>query len=106
TRAGPEIGVASTKAFTTQLASLLLLANAIAKARGKLSLSREAALLDAMRALPNILTRALETEGPITEWSVNFALRKHALFLGRGIHYPIAIESALQLQEITYITRE
>jgi glucosamine--fructose-6-phosphate aminotransferase (isomerizing) len=80
TRAGPEIGVASTKAFTTQLASLLLLSTAIAKARGKLSVSKEAELLEAMRALPNILTRALETEGPITEWSVNFALRKHALF--------------------------
>jgi glutamine---fructose-6-phosphate transaminase (isomerizing) len=106
TRAGPEIGVASTKAFTTQLASLLLLATAIAKARGKLSVSKEAELLEAMRALPNILTRALETEGPITEWSVNFALRKHALFLGRGIHYPIAMEGALKLKEITYIHAE
>jgi glucosamine--fructose-6-phosphate aminotransferase (isomerizing) len=106
TRAGPEIGVASTKAFTTQLASLLLLATAIAKARGKLSSSKEAELLEAMRALPNILTRALATEGPITEWSVNFALRKHALFLGRGIHYPIAMEGALKLKEITYIHAE
>jgi len=106
TRAGPEIGVASTKAFTTQLASLLLLSTAIAKARGKLSVSKEAELLEAMRALPNILTRALETEGPITEWSVNFALRKHALFLGRGIHYPIAMEGALKLKEITYIHAE
>lgn len=106
TRAGPEIGVASTKAFTTQLASLLLLATAIAKARGKLSVSKEAELLEAMRALPNILTRALATEGPITEWSVNFALRKHALFLGRGIHYPIAMEGALKLKEITYIHAE
>jgi glucosamine--fructose-6-phosphate aminotransferase (isomerizing) len=106
TRAGPEIGVASTKAFTTQLASLLLLATAIAKARGKLSAARETELLEAMRALPNILTRALATEGPITEWSVNFALRKHALFLGRGIHYPIAMEGALKLKEITYIHAE
>jgi glucosamine--fructose-6-phosphate aminotransferase (isomerizing) len=106
TRAGPEIGVASTKAFTTQLASLLLLATAIAKARGKLSASREAELLEAMRALPNVLTRALATEGPVTEWSVNFAMRKHALFLGRGIHYPIAMEGALKLKEITYIHAE
>ncbi|HUQ27208.1 MAG TPA: glutamine--fructose-6-phosphate transaminase (isomerizing) [Usitatibacter sp.] len=106
TRAGPEIGVASTKAFTTQLASLLLLATALAKARGKLSAAREAELLDAMRGLPNVLQRALETEGPITEWSVNFALRKHALFLGRGIHYPIAMEGALKLKEITYIHAE
>jgi glucosamine--fructose-6-phosphate aminotransferase (isomerizing) len=106
TRAGPEIGVASTKAFTTQLASLLLLATAIAKARGKLSASKEAELLEAMRTLPNTLTRALATEGPVTDWSVNFALRKHALFLGRGIHYPIAMEGALKLKEITYIHAE
>ncbi len=106
TRAGPEIGVASTKAFTTQLASLLLLATAIAKARGKLSASKEAELLEAMRTLPNVLTRALATEGPVTEWSVNFAMRKHALFLGRGIHYPIAMEGALKLKEITYIHAE
>jgi glucosamine--fructose-6-phosphate aminotransferase (isomerizing) len=106
TRAGPEIGVASTKAFTTQLASLLLLASAIAKAQGKLSAAREAELLEAMRSLPNVLSRTLETEGPVTEWSVSFALRKHALFLGRGIHYPIAMEGALKLKEITYIHAE
>jgi len=106
TRAGVEVGVASTKAFTTQLASLLLLASAIAKAQGKLSAAREAELLDAMRSLPNVLSRTLETEGPVTEWSVSFALRKHALFLGRGIHYPIAMEGALKLKEITYIHAE
>jgi glucosamine--fructose-6-phosphate aminotransferase (isomerizing) len=106
TRAGPEIGVASTKAFTTQLASLLVLASAIAKAQGKLSAAREAELLEAMRSLPNVLSRTLETEGPVTEWSVSFALRKHALFLGRGIHYPIAMEGALKLKEITYIHAE
>ena len=106
TRAGPEIGVASTKAFTTQLASLLLLAMTLAKKRGKLSASREAELLEALRALPGVLTRALQTEGAITEWSVSFALRKHALFLGRGIHYPIAMEGALKLKEITYIHAE
>src|SRR5688572_4032700 len=72
TRAGPEIGVASTKAFTTQLASLLLLALTLAKVRGKLSESREAECLEALRALPNIVHRALQTEGPITDWSAQF----------------------------------
>ncbi len=106
TRAGPEIGVASTKAFTTQLASLLLLAMTIAKLRGKLSEGRETELLDALRALPSILTRALATEAPITDWALEFSLRRHALFLGRGIHYPIALEGALKLKEITYIHAE
>jgi glucosamine--fructose-6-phosphate aminotransferase (isomerizing) len=106
TRAGPEIGVASTKAFTTQLASLLLLAMTLAKQRGKLSAGREVELLDALRALPNILVRALECEGPVTDWSAQFALRKHALFLGRGIHYPVAMEGALKLKEISYIHAE
>jgi glutamine---fructose-6-phosphate transaminase (isomerizing) len=106
TRAGPEIGVASTKAFTTQLASLLLLALTLAKVRGKLSESREAECLEALRALPNIVHRALQTEGPITDWSAQFSLRNHALFLGRGIHYPIAMEGALKLKEISYIHAE
>jgi glucosamine--fructose-6-phosphate aminotransferase (isomerizing) len=106
TRAGPEIGVASTKAFTTQLASLLLLAMTLAKLRGKLSPGREIELLDALRALPATLARTLETEGPVTDWSAQFALRKHALFLGRGIHYPIAMEGALKLKEISYIHAE
>ena len=106
TRAGPEIGVASTKAFTTQLASLLLLSMTLAKMRGKLSEGREAELLEALGSLPAVLTRALATEGPITDWSLNFSLRKHALFLGRGIHYPIAMEGALKLKEITYIHAE
>ena len=106
TRAGPEIGVASTKAFTTQLASLLLLAMTLAKQRGKLSAEREQELLDALRALPAILVRALETEGPVTDWAAQFATRKHALFLGRGIHYPIAMEGALKLKEISYIHAE
>ncbi|HSS29079.1 MAG TPA: glutamine--fructose-6-phosphate transaminase (isomerizing) [Usitatibacter sp.] len=106
TRAGPEIGVASTKAFTTQLASLLLLAMTLAKQRGKLSEGRECELLDALRALPSILTRALATEGPITDWALEFSMRRHALFLGRGIHYPIALEGALKLKEITYIHAE
>jgi len=106
TRAGPEIGVASTKAFTTQLASLLLLALTLAKQRGKLSQSREVECLDALRALPALVQRTLQMEGPITDWSAQFALRNHALFLGRGIHYPIAMEGALKLKEISYIHAE
>ncbi len=106
TRAGPEIGVASTKAFTTQLASLLLLALTLAKVRGKLSERKEAECLDALRALPGIIHRTLQTEGPITDWSAQFSLRNHALFLGRGIHYPIAMEGALKLKEISYIHAE
>jgi len=106
TRAGPEIGVASTKAFTTQLASLLLLAMTLAKQRGKLSAGRETELLDALRAHQQVGQRALECEGPVTDWSAQFALRKHALFLGRGIHYPIAMEGALKLKEISYIHAE
>jgi glucosamine--fructose-6-phosphate aminotransferase (isomerizing) len=106
TRAGPEIGVASTKAFTTQLASLLLLSLALAKARGKLSAGKEADALEALRQLPNIIHRALQTEGAVTDWSAQFAMRKHALFLGRGIHYPIAMEGALKLKEISYIHAE
>jgi glucosamine--fructose-6-phosphate aminotransferase (isomerizing) len=106
TRAGPEIGVASTKAFTTQLASLLLLALALAKARGKLSQSREGEALEAMRQLPGVIHRALQTEGSLTDWSAQFSMRHHALFLGRGIHYPIAMEGALKLKEISYIHAE
>jgi glucosamine--fructose-6-phosphate aminotransferase (isomerizing) len=106
TRAGPEIGVASTKAFTTQLASLLLLALTLAKQRGKLSQSKEAECLAALRALPALVQRTLQMEGPITDWSAQFSLRSHALFLGRGIHYPIAMEGALKLKEISYIHAE
>jgi glucosamine--fructose-6-phosphate aminotransferase (isomerizing) len=106
TRAGPEIGVASTKAFTTQLASLLLLALTLAKQRGKLSQGKEAECLEALRALPAIVQRTLQMEGPITDWSAQFSLRSHALFLGRGIHYPIAMEGALKLKEISYIHAE
>jgi glucosamine--fructose-6-phosphate aminotransferase (isomerizing) len=106
TRAGPEIGVASTKAFTTQLASLLLLAMTLAKQRGRLTPAREAELLAALRELPSTLVRVLETEGAVTDWSAQFSLRRHALFLGRGIHYPIAMEGALKLKEISYIHAE
>jgi glucosamine--fructose-6-phosphate aminotransferase (isomerizing) len=106
TRAGPEIGVASTKAFTTQLASLLLLSLTLAKLRGKLSAGKEAEMLEALRTLPTVVNRALQCEGAVTDWSANFAMRKHALFLGRGIHYPIAMEGALKLKEISYIHAE
>ena len=106
TRAGPEIGVASTKAFTTQLASLLLLSLALAKVRGKLSQSKESEYLEALRTLPAVIHRALQTEGAVTDWSAQFAMRKHALFLGRGVHYPIAMEGALKLKEISYIHAE
>ena len=106
TRAGPEIGVASTKAFTTQLASLLLLALTLAKVRGKLSGGKEAEYLEALRTLPNVIHRTLQTEGAVTDWSAQFAMRNHALFLGRGVHYPIAMEGALKLKEISYIHAE
>ena len=106
TRAGPEIGVASTKAFTTQLAALLLLSLALAKVRGKLSAGEETEYLDALRGLPNVVHRALQTEGAVSDWSAQFAMRKHALFLGRGVHYPIAMEGALKLKEISYIHAE
>ena len=106
TRAGPEIGVASTKAFTTQLSALLMLALSIAKVRGRLSAGREAEAINALRILPGILQRTLECEGPVTDWSASLALRRHALFLGRGIHYPIALEGALKLKEISYIHAE
>ncbi len=106
TRAGPEIGVASTKAFTTQLAALLLLALALSKVHGRLAPGREADAIEALRALPAVLARALECEGAVTDWSADFAMRRHALFLGRGIHYPIALEGALKLKEISYIHAE
>jgi glucosamine--fructose-6-phosphate aminotransferase (isomerizing) len=106
TRAGPEIGVASTKAFTTQLAALVLLAMALAKQRGRLKPTQEAEWLHALRHLPAALTHVLQTEPAIKEWAKVFAHKHHALFLGRGIHYPIALEGALKLKEITYIHAE
>jgi len=106
TRAGPEIGVASTKAFTTQLAALALLTMVIAKLRGRLSREREEELLQALRHLPVALQSVLHTEPQIRMWAEKFAQRHHALFLGRGIHYPIAMEGALKLKEISYIHAE
>ena len=106
TRAGPEIGVASTKAFTTQLAALVLLTMALARQRGKLTVEREAELLHALRHLPAALTDVLQIEPAIVQWAEVFAGKEHMLFLGRGIHYPIAMEGALKMKEITYIHAE
>jgi glucosamine--fructose-6-phosphate aminotransferase (isomerizing) len=106
TRAGAEIGVASTKAFTTQLVALYLLAKAIAKAKGHLSDEREHAALKALRHLPVALGRVLALEPQVIAWSELFARKENALFLGRGLHYPIALEGALKLKEISYIHAE
>ncbi|MBI4756902.1 MAG: glutamine--fructose-6-phosphate transaminase (isomerizing) [Betaproteobacteria bacterium] len=106
TRAGPEIGVASTKAFTTQLAALFLLTLALAKLRGRLSAEEELRHLEAMRHLPVAVRRVLELEPQITRWAEGFAMKQHALFLGRGMHFPIAMEGALKLKEISYIHAE
>ncbi|MHB1086115.1 MAG: glutamine--fructose-6-phosphate transaminase (isomerizing) [Thiobacillus sp.] len=106
TRAGPEIGVASTKAFTTQLAGLFLLTLVLAKLRGRLTAEQEAAHLAALRSLPNKVQQALALEPQVEAWSHHFANKNHALFLGRGVHYPIAQEGALKLKEISYIHAE
>ena len=106
TRAGPEIGVASTKAFTTQLAALYLLTLVFAKLRGRLAPQAEANELQALRHLPVALGKVLELEPQIREWAERFAMKQDALFLGRGRHYPIALEGALKLKEITYIHAE
>jgi glucosamine--fructose-6-phosphate aminotransferase (isomerizing) len=106
TRAGPEIGVASTKAFTTQLAVLVLLAMVLAKLHGRLSAEREREMITALRHLPVALQHVLGVESEVTAWAERFAEKEHALFLGRGIHYPIAMEGALKLKEISYIHAE
>jgi len=106
TRAGPEIGVASTKAFTTQLAGLFLLTLVLAKLRGRLTVEQETAHLAALRSLPNKLQQVLALEPRVEAWSQRFANKHHALFLGRGVHYPIALEGALKLKEISYIHAE
>ena len=106
TRAGMEIGVASTKAFTTQLAALFTLAVTLAKARGALSPEREEEYLDALRRLPAKVQHVLNLEAQLTVWAERFAEKHHALFLGRGVHYPIALEGALKLKEISYIHAE
>jgi glucosamine--fructose-6-phosphate aminotransferase (isomerizing) len=106
TRAGPEIGVASTKAFTTQLVALVLLTLVIAKLRGRITSERERELIKALRHLPAALTQVLKVEPQIKAWAAQFAVHEHALFLGRGVHYPIAQEGALKLKEISYIHAE
>uniref|UniRef100_UPI0039E2E42B SIS domain-containing protein n=1 Tax=Azonexus sp. TaxID=1872668 RepID=UPI0039E2E42B len=106
TRAGPEIGVASTKAFTTQLAALFLLTLVLAKQRGQLSADDETAYLDQLRHLPVAVNKVLSLEAEIAVWARRFADKRHALFLGRGRHYPIALEGALKLKEISYIHAE
>ena len=106
TRAGVEIGVASTKAFTTQLAGLFLLTLALAKAKGRLSADDEAQHLKAMRHLPVALQSVLALEPQLIAWAQDFASKENALFLGRGLHYPIALEGALKLKEISYIHAE
>ena len=106
TRAGAEIGVASTKAFTTQLVALFVLTCTLAKLRGRLSEQDEAGYLDALRQLPGSVQHALNLEPQIAVWSDRFAPKQHALFLGRGMHYPIALEGALKLKEISYIHAE
>ena len=106
TRAGPEIGVASTKAFTTQLAALFLLTLVMAKVRYKLAARDESAYIDQLRHLPVAVNKVLGLENDIKAWARRFADKHHALFLGRGRHYPIALEGALKLKEISYIHAE
>ncbi len=106
TRAGAEIGVASTKAFTTQLVALFTLAATLAKLNGRLDEGKEAEYIDALRHLPGSVQHALNLEPQIASWAERFAPKHHALFLGRGVHYPIALEGALKLKEISYIHAE
>jgi glutamine---fructose-6-phosphate transaminase (isomerizing) len=106
TRAGVEIGVASTKAFTTQLVALFLLTLTMAKLRGRLTAEAEAAHIRALRHLPAALQSVLALEPQVIAWAEEFARKENALFLGRGLHYPIALEGALKLKEISYIHAE
>jgi glucosamine--fructose-6-phosphate aminotransferase (isomerizing) len=106
TRAGPEIGVASTKAFTTQLAGLFLLTLVLAKLRGKLTPQQEQQNLQDLRHLPSAVQGVLKLDKDISKLAEQFANKQHALFLGRGLHYPIALEGALKLKEISYIHAE
>jgi glutamine---fructose-6-phosphate transaminase (isomerizing) len=106
THAGVEIGVASTKAFTTQLVAVFLLALTLAKLRGRLGTDEESKYLRALRHLPTALGTVLALEPQVIAWAERFAKKEHALFLGRGLHYPIALEGALKLKEISYIHAE
>ncbi len=106
TRAGVEIGVASTKAFTTQLVALFLLALTLGKLKGRLTAEDESAQLRGLRHLPAAIQAALALEPQVIAWAGIFAKKENALFLGRGMHYPIALEGALKLKEISYIHAE
>ena len=106
TRAGAEIGVASTKAFTTQLVALFVLTATLARQRGLLPALQEALILEQLRQLPAALNRVLALEPQIVAWAESLSRKENALFLGRGIHYPIALEGALKLKEISYIHAE
>ncbi|MBU3593270.1 glutamine--fructose-6-phosphate transaminase (isomerizing) [Polynucleobacter sp. 71A-WALBACH] len=106
TRAGPEIGVASTKAFTTQLAALFMLTLAVAKQRGVLFPAEEGQYLHELRHLPAAVIEVLKLENSIKVWAEKFSSKQDAIFLGRGRHYPIALEGALKLKEISYIHAE
>ena len=106
TRAGVEIGVASTKAFTTQLTALYLLTLALAQTRGRLDAAAEEQAVKALRHLPAAVSAVLALEPQIIAWAERFASKENALFLGRGMHYPIALEGALKLKEISYIHAE
>jgi glucosamine--fructose-6-phosphate aminotransferase (isomerizing) len=106
TRAGTEVGVASTKAFTTQLTALFLLTLALAKLRGRLAPDAEARHIKALRHLPAAIQAVLALEPAIIAWAEQFAKKQNALFLGRGLHFPVALEGALKLKEISYIHAE
>ncbi|QYD69268.1 glutamine--fructose-6-phosphate transaminase (isomerizing) [Paraburkholderia edwinii] len=106
THAGREIGVASTKAFTTQLVALFVLAVTLGKLRGHLGASQESSYIKQLRHLPAALNSVLALEPQIIAWSEEFSRKENALFLGRGLHYPIALEGALKLKEISYIHAE
>lgn len=106
TRAGPEIGVASTKAFTTQLVGLMLLVLATARVKGRLSDEQMEAHIGALRQLPSLIEQVLQLDGRIQELSTHFVEKHHTLFLGRGPQYPVALEGALKLKEISYIHAE
>ncbi|TFZ43206.1 glutamine--fructose-6-phosphate transaminase (isomerizing) [Stenotrophomonas maltophilia] len=106
TRAGAEIGVASTKAFTTQLAALFQLTVVLGKLHGRIDGAQEADYLEQLRFLPGSVQHALNMEPQIAAWAERFARKSSALFLGRGLHYPIALEGALKLKEISYIHAE
>jgi len=106
THAGIEVGVASSKAFTTQLVALFLLSLCLAKINKRLSKNEEGKHLRSLRHLPKALGAALALEPQLIDWAARFAKKEHALFLGRGLHYPIALEGALKLKEISYIHAE